>query len=167
MTRNFEVNFERILVRHTYRVPMAKSNARVVFDVDIDVPLSPQEAWDRLNDWPSHGKWIPLTRVEVDRNDPARFIAWSGIRPLVLEDRMHQLTAQFDGQSGDSTVAKLGPILVGEARFAVKPGPSSNTCIVSWREDVAVKWLPRFLTAPTAFIAKQAFASSIKKMAKY
>jgi hypothetical protein len=80
---------------------------------------------------------------------------------------MHQLTEQFDGTSGDSTVAKLGPILVGEARFAVRPGPSPTSCVVSWREDVAVKWLPRFLTAPVAFAAKQAFASSIKKMAKY
>jgi len=146
---------------------MAKSNARVVFDVDIEVPLSSQEAWDRLNDWPSHGKWIPLTRIDVDRADPKKFVAYSGIRPLVLEDRMHQLTEQFDGTTGDSTVAKLGPILVGEARFAVKPGPSPTSGVVSWREDVAVKWLPRFLTAPVAFAAKQAFASSIKKMAKY
>jgi hypothetical protein len=146
---------------------MVRTNARVVFEVDVEIPLTSQEAWNRLTDWPSHGKWIPLTRIDVDRADPKKFVAYSGIRPLVLEDRMHQLTEQFDGTSGDSTVAKLGPILVGEARFAVKPGPSPTSCVVSWREDVAVKWLPRFLTAPVAFAAKQAFASSIKKMAKY
>jgi len=146
---------------------MVRTNARVVFEVDVEIPLTSQEAWNRLTDWPSHGKWIPLTRIDVDRSDPKKFVAYSGIRPLVLEDRMHQLTEQFDGTSGDSTVAKLGPILVGEARFAVKPGPSPTSCVVSWREDVAVKWLPRFLTAPVAFAAKQAFASSIKKMAKY
>lgn len=146
---------------------MARTNARVVFEVDVEIPLTSQEAWNRLTDWPSHGKWIPLTRIDVDRADPKKFVAYSGIRPLVLEDRMHQLTEQFDGTSGDSTVAKLGPILVGEARFAVKPGLSATSCVVSWREDVAVKWLPRFLTAPVAFAAKQAFASSIKKMAKY
>jgi hypothetical protein len=146
---------------------MARTNARVVFEVEVEIPLTSQEAWNRLTDWPSHGKWIPLTRIDVDRADPKKFVAYSGIRPLVLEDRMHQLTEQFDGTTGDSTVAKLGPILVGEARFAVKPGPSPTSCVVSWREDVAVKWLPRFLTAPVAFAAKQAFASSIKKMAKY
>jgi hypothetical protein len=146
---------------------MARTNARVVFEVDVEIPLTSQEAWNRLTDWPSHGKWIPLTRIDVDRADPKKFVAYSGIRPLVLEDRMHQLTEQFDGTSGDSTVAKLGPILVGEAHFSVKPGPSPTSCVVSWREDVAVKWLPRFLTAPVAFAAKQAFASSIKKMAKY
>jgi len=146
---------------------MVRTNARVVFEVDVEIPLTSQEAWNRLTDWPSHGKWIPLTRIDVDRADPKKFVAYSGIRPLVLEDRMHQLTEQFDGTSGDSTVAKLGPILVGEARFAVRPGPSPTSCVVSWREDVAVKWLPRFLTAPVAFAAKQAFASSIKKMAKY
>ncbi|MEI8285995.1 MAG: SRPBCC family protein [Actinomycetes bacterium] len=146
---------------------MVRTNARVVFEVDVEIPLTSQEAWNRLTDWPSHGKWIPLTRIDVDRADPKKFVAYSGIRPLVLEDRMHQLTEQFDGTSGDSTVAKLGPILVGEARFAVRPGPSPTSCVVSWREDVAVKWLPRFLTATVAFVAKQAFASSIKKMAKY
>jgi hypothetical protein len=146
---------------------MAIGSARVVFELEVEVPLTSQEAWDRLNDWPSHGKWIPLTRIDVDRNDPARFVAYSGIRPLVLEDRMHQLTAQFDGTTGDSTVAKLGPILVGEAQFAVKPGASANSSIVRWREDVAVKWLPKFLVAPTSFIAKKMFAQGVKKMATY
>lgn len=152
---------------YAYRVGMKNSGARVVFELEVEVPISAQEAWDRLNDWPSHGKWVPLTRVEVDRNDPARFVAWSGIRPLVLEDRMHQLTAEFNGTQGESTVAKLGPILVGEARFAVRPGTSANTAVVSWREDVAVKCLPTFLVPITALLSKKMFANGVKKMAKY
>ena len=146
---------------------MTNSGARVVFELEVEVPLTAQEAWNRLNDWPSHGKWVPLTRIEVDRNDPARFVAYSGIRPLVLEDRMHQLTAQFNGTNGDSTVAKLGPILVGEARFAVRPGATATSSIVSWREDVSVKWLPKFLVPITAFLSKKMFANGVKKMAKY
>lgn len=146
---------------------MKKSGAQVVFELEVEVPLSPQEAWNRLNDWPSHTKWVPLTRIDVDRNDPKRFVAWSGIRPLVLEDRMHQLTAEFNGTHGESTVAKLGPILVGEARFAVRPGTNANSAVVSWREDVAVKWLPQFLVPITALMSKKMFANGVKKMAKY
>lgn len=146
---------------------MKKSGAQVVFELEVEVPLSPQEAWNRLNDWPSHSKWVPLTRIDVDRNDPKRFVAWSGIRPLVLEDRMHQLTAEFNGTHGESTVAKLGPILVGEARFAVRPGTNANSAVVSWREDVAVKWLPQFLVPITALMSKKMFANGVKKMAKY
>ena len=145
----------------------APRGARVFFEVEVELPLSPQEAWDRLCDWPSHAKWIPLTRIDVDPTDPMKFVAYSGIRPLVLEDRMHQLTAQFDGTSGDSTVAKLGPLLVGEAQFGVRPGSTAGTALIRWREDVAVKWMPGFLSAPAAFVFKKAFASSIKKMAKY
>ncbi len=146
---------------------MKKSGAQVVFELEVEVPLSPQEAWNRLNDWPSHSKWVPLTRIDVDRNDPKKFVAWSGIRPLVLEDRMHQLTAEFNGTHGESTVAKLGPILVGEARFAVRPGTNANSAVVSWREDVAVKWLPQFLVPITALMSKKMFANGVKKMAKY
>lgn len=146
---------------------MKKSGAQVVFELEVEVPLSPQEAWNRLNDWPSHSKWVPLTRIDVNRNDPKRFVAWSGIRPLVLEDRMHQLTAEFNGTHGESTVAKLGPILVGEARFAVRPGTNANSAVVSWREDVAVKWLPQFLVPITALMSKKMFANGVKKMAKY
>ena len=146
---------------------MKKSGAQVVFELEVEVPLSPQEAWNRLNDWPSHSKWVPLTRIDVDRNDPKKFVAWSGIRPLVLEDRMHQLTAEFNGTHGESTVAKLGPILVGEARFAVRPGTNANSTVVSWREDVAVKWLPQFLVPITALMSKKMFANGVKKMAKY
>ncbi len=108
-----------------------------------------------------------MTRIEVDRNDPARFVAWSGIRPLVLEDRMHQLSGEFNGNTGSSIVAKLGPILVGEAEFSVRPGKDSNHTMVTWREDVAVKWLPRFLAPITALVSKKMFANGVKKMAKY
>jgi hypothetical protein len=139
----------------------------VTFELEVAVPLSPQEAWNRLNDWPSHGKWIPLTRIDVDAADPARFVAWSGIRPLVLEDRMHQLSASFDGAQGESTVAKLGPVLVGEARFAVRPSAHNSQTIVSWYEDVHVKWLPKFLSRPVAFLSAKMFAAGVKKMAKY
>lgn len=139
---------------------------RVAFELEKQINLSSAEAWRRLVDWEGHGKWIPMTRVDVDPNDSTRFIAWTGIRPLVLEDRMHQLTENWDGTQGDSRVAKLGPVLVGEAEFSVKPGSEANTAIVKWREDVRVPFLPRVLAPLVGWGAKQAFGFSIKKMVK-
>lgn len=139
---------------------------RVAFELEKQINLSSAEAWKRLVDWEGHGKWIPMTRVDVDPTDRTRFVAWTGIRPLVLEDRMHQLTENWDGTQGDSRVAKLGPILVGEAEFSVKPGSAANTAIVKWREDVRVPFLPRVLAPIVGWASKQAFAFSIKKMVK-
>jgi hypothetical protein len=137
---------------------------RVAFSLEKELKLSSAEAWRRLIDWEGHGKWIPMTKVDVDPNDRTRFVAWTGIRPLVLEDRMHQLTENWDGTQGDSRVAKLGPVLVGEAEFSVKPGSAPQTAIVAWREDVRVPYLPKFLSPLVGWAAKQAFAFSIKKM---
>ena len=137
---------------------------RVSFSLEKQINLSSAEAWKRLVDWEGHGKWIPLTKVDVDPTDRTRFVAWTGIRPLVLEDRMHQLTENWDGSQGDSRVAKLGPVLVGEAEFSVKPGGAPNTAIVTWREDVRVPFLPKVLAPIVGWASKQAFAFSIKKM---
>ena len=139
---------------------------RVKFSLQKQINLSSAEAWRRLVDWEGHGKWIPMTKVDVDPNDKTRFVAWTGVRPLVLEDRMHQLTENWNGTEGDSLVAKLGPVLVGEAEFSVKPGSAPDTAIVAWREDVRVPYLPKFLAPIVGWASKQAFAFSIKKMVK-
>lgn len=139
---------------------------RVTFSLEKQINLSSAEAWKRLVDWEGHGKWIPMTKVDVDPTDRTRFVAWTGIRPLVLEDRMHQLTENWDGSQGDSLVAKLGPVLVGEAEFSVKPGDAPNTAVVAWREDVRVPFLPKVLASIVGWVSKQAFAFSIKKMVK-
>lgn len=138
----------------------------MVFSLSEQLPLSPQQAWDRLVDWGTHGEWIPMTRVDVDPADPNRFVAYSGVKPLVLEDRMHATSLEFDGTSGEGHVDKLGPLLVGTASFAVVPGPTDDTCLVGWTEDVHVPHLPGFATGLVGFIGRQMFAVAIKRMAK-
>lgn len=137
---------------------------RVFFQLEKEIPLTSTEAWNRLVDWEGHGKWIPLTKVEVNPADRTSFVAWTGIRPLVLEDRMKQMTEEWDGTRGNSLVSKLGPVLVGEAEFSVEPGSTPQHAVVKWREDVRVPLLPRFLAPIVGWASKQAFAFSIKKM---
>ena len=42
----------------------------------------------------------------------------------------------------------------------------SNSCRLDWFEDVRVPVLPQFLATPVGAAARQAFTTSIKKMAK-
>lgn len=143
-----------------------RGGARVVFDLDRTVTLEPAEAWARLTDWAGHAEWIPMTRVWVDPDDPARFTAWSGPGPLALEDRMRATSQEFDGATGHCHVDKLGPVLVGSAAFTVAPGPTAGTTVVTWHEDVVVPHLPRFAAPVAAAIGRLLFGWSLGRMAR-
>ena len=94
----------------------------VTFELSRIVGMTPELAWQRLTDWHSHGEWIPLTRIEVDPTNPDRFTAWSGIGRIALEDRMHLTDRTVDTCGRRARIAKLGPVLVGEAEFSVSAG---------------------------------------------
>ena len=138
----------------------------VAFELSRIVPMAPEQAWRRLTDWQSHGEWIPLTRVEIDAADPDHFTAWSGIGRLALEDRM-QLIEQTDHDLGRrARIAKLGPLLIGEAEFSVSEGISSGTAVVQWREAVAVPYLPRVLAPAAAWIGRRLFSMALGRMGR-
>jgi hypothetical protein len=144
----------------------SRSGALVEFTVSEVVALSPSDAWKKLVDWGGHGDWIPKTWVEVDPADPNRFVAYSGIKPLVLEDRMHADVVEFDDNVGRAHVHKLGPILVGEADLLVSPGLTDDRSVIVWREAVTVPYLPRFLAPVAGWIGKTLFAQSLRRMAR-
>lgn len=145
---------------------MTASGALVEFTVSETVPLPPAEAWTRLVDWRGHGDWIPMTRVDVDPDDPNRFVAWSGLKPLVLEDRMYADHLEFDGTVGRAHVHKLGPVLVGDADLLVSPGLTDRQAVVVWREAVRVPYLPALLAPIAAWLGKTLFAQSLRRMAR-
>ena len=143
-----------------------RNRTRVVVELERHLDISSVEAWGRLVDWESHGEWIPATRVVVDGDDPDSFVAYSGYKPFVLEDRMRVVSLQFDGHTGMGVVEKLGPVLLGTATFTVKPGEAPDTCVVGWLEDVTVPHLPGVLACPTGWAAKHMFNLSLKKLNK-
>jgi hypothetical protein len=143
-----------------------RRGASVAFSLERTLEIEPAVAWSMLTDWGGHADWIPMTRVEVDPADPARFTAWSGLGALALEDRMRATESEFDGSTGRCLVEKLGPVLVGEAEFTVRPGPTPGTATVAWREEVGVPHLPRFLAPAAAAVGKVLFGQSLNRMAK-
>ena len=147
-------------------LPPPRRGTRVVFDATRVVRLEPAEAWRRLVDWRGHGRWVPLTRVDVNATDPTYFVAWTGVGPLQLEDRMHSLEQRFADGEGFCRVAKLGPVLVGEATFTVTPGIEPGTTLVQWHEDVSVPRLPGFLAPVVGWFSGKAFELSLARMVK-
>ena len=139
---------------------------RVVFDADVTLDMTVDTVWSELIDWGGHGRWIPMTRVEVDPQDPNRFIAWSGLGRLALEDRMHATEISFDGQRGTCHVDKLGPVLVGFAALTVTAVGTDATprTRVQWHEDVMVPYVPRFLTPVAARASGLLFSVALKRL---
>lgn len=142
----------------------ARRTNRVVFDADVTLAMPLERVWRELLDWGGHGRWIPMTRVDVDPADPNRFIAWSGLGKLALEDRMHATDIQFDGQRGTCHVDKLGPVLVGFADLTVTQAGTGTR--VQWHEDVAVPYVPKVLTPVVAKVSGMLFAFALKRLAK-
>ncbi len=138
----------------------------VSFELSRIVPMTPELAWKRLTDWQSHGEWIPLTRVEIDPGDPDRFTAWSGVGRLALEDRMHLIERIDDESCRRARIAKLGPVLVGEAEFSVSAGISTGSAVVQWREVVTVPHLPRILAPVAAWIGERLFTMALGRIAR-
>ena len=136
--------------------------APVSFEVVRQFEVAPRVLWDDLIDWPSHGSWIPATTIESGGGDPSEvgytFTAWTGKRPVALEDRMRVTQCDWDEETrtGVCAVDKLGPILGGSAGFTVRPDGSGS--VLEWREDVTVKYLPKFLSP----IADRAGAAGFK-----
>lgn len=142
----------------------SRKTNRVVFDADVTLAMPIEKVWAELVDWGGHGRWIPMTRVEVDPSDANRFIAWSGVGKLALEDRMHATDLQFDGQKGTCHVDKLGPVLVGFADLTVTS--QGNSTRVQWHEDVQVPYVPKALTPVVAKASGMLFSFALKRLAK-
>ena len=99
--------------------------------------------WERLLDWPAHGRWIPLTRVRRLPGPVAavgeRFSGRTGIGPLAFEDPMEVVLreAPAPGRAGRCDGVKHGRLVLGGARLVVRD-VGGGTCAVEWEESVGL-----------------------------
>jgi hypothetical protein len=122
--------------------------------------------WDALCDWEGHSAWVPLTSVEMLSSavDRESFVAYTGLRPLRLEDNMHVVSRDNDAMC--CVVEKTGPVLLGTASFSVTP-VSETSCIVEWVEHLSLARGPRPLRALlklTAVPARAGFALALRSL---
>lgn len=118
--------------------------------------------WDALCDWEGHSEWVPLTEV-VTRTDGS-FVAYTGLKPLRLEDNMHVVTRNDAAMC--CVVEKTGPLLLGLAVFTVTP-TSATSCTVEWVEHLRLARGPkplRTLLKLTALPARTGFSLALRKL---
>ena len=140
--------------------------------VVAEVPAPVDAVWERLTDWPAHGRWVPLTRVRVltPRADGvgARFVGRTGLGPLGFDDPMEitEWVPPAGGAAGRCSVVKQGRVLTGTADFEVAPAGAGSR--VRWTEDIDV--VPARLTRPlapvTRLVTKALFTWMLRRMSR-
>lgn len=144
--------------------------AQIDFTVSHQFDAPARVVWDEMIDWPSHGKWIPATRVEVDSDgsqvEGSEITGYTGYWKLMLVDRMRISAMHWDEATGEGTceVEKLGPVLTGRAGFVVSPSTDGSS--VDWFEEVTVPYLPNLLTPVVSKLSAQGFSLGMRRLAK-
>jgi len=142
------------------------------FTVRREVAASAEQVWNRLVDWPAHGRWVPLTTVRVTSAGPAgvgtTFVGRTGVGPVGFDDPMTVTRWQppDEGREGRCTVRKTGRVVLGDADVTVRPlGPAR--CTVKWTETADVAGLRRLPLAGrvTARVGALAFSRVLARMA--
>lgn len=135
--------------------------------VSRTLPLDAAAAWALVADVRHHGRWVPATRVALERPHGAgwrpraatsppqagdRVVAVSGPRArhggggLVDRMRVERFDPPLGACPGVAVLVKLGPVLLGSARIEVADaGPGRAR--VTWSEQVHLRGLPPALTA--------------------
>lgn len=141
----------------------------VNFQLERTAPLSPDEAWRRLTEWPRHGEVVPLTRVTVVTPGPNRegtvFVARSGLGPLAFDDRMKVTVwhPPAEATPGLCRLEKRGRVVLGWAEIEVRPGPGGRARVV-WREELRVRLLPRLFDGPLRSAARYVFGRAVNRL---
>ncbi|WP_432120897.1 SRPBCC family protein [Streptomyces sp. S1] len=136
------------------------------FRVERTVPLAPEEAWQRLTDWPAHGRLVPLTRTRVLTPGPngvgTRFTARTGIGRLSFDDPME--VVRWDpptaGRPGACRLEKHGRVVRGWALIEVTEAPGGG-CRVLWTEELTVRGVPRALDPVLARAGRAVFGRAL------
>ncbi|MFI6416069.1 SRPBCC family protein [Streptomyces sp. NPDC050842] len=137
-----------------------------LFRVERTVPLTPDEVWRRLTDWPAHGRQVPLTRTSVLTPGPSgagtRFTARTGIGRLAFDDPMEVVRWEPPeaGRPGVCRLEKSGRVVRGWAEIAVT-GPADGGCRVEWTEELAVRGLPRAFDPVLARAGRALFGRAV------
>jgi hypothetical protein len=142
------------------------------FTAVVDSRASAERTWRLLTDWPSHGRWVPLTKVRLltpsGAGVGARFVGRTGVGPLGFDDPMEVVEWREPGPgvSGHCRLVKQGGVVLGQARLEVAPGTGGST--VTWTEDVEIA--PVRLTRPLgrllSTVGRIAFTRSLRAMAR-
>ncbi|AUG75024.1 hypothetical protein CFP65_0038 [Kitasatospora sp. MMS16-BH015] len=124
-------------------------------------PLPAELCWERVTDWPGHGRRVPFTRVAAVRGTGQRvddrILARTGVGMLGFDDPMDlvEWVAPAAGRDGVCRLEKRGRVVRGWAVLTVRRvGPGSE---VRWEEEISVPGLPRLVDPLLASAGRAVF----------
>jgi hypothetical protein len=91
------------------------------------------------------------------------FVARSGVGPVAFDDPMEVVTWRppLDGSAGRCRLVKRGTFVTGWAEIEVRPVTGGGSRVL-WREDLNVRWLPRFLDRPLGWAGRWMFGRAVE-----
>jgi hypothetical protein len=122
---------------------------RFVAAVHVEAPA--ERVWPLVVDWPSHGRWVPLTSIRVLTASPAgvgaRFVARTGLGPIGFDDLMEVVEWRPPAAAvpGRCALQKHGRVVLGLAVFEVSARPGGGSRV---ELDEDIELAPARLTRP-------------------
>jgi hypothetical protein len=138
------------------------------FTVSQNTPISALAAWERVVDWPRHGRHVPFTTVAITSEHPRGvgtvFTARTGGRRFGFDDPMEVVEWQppADGAPGHCRLEKRGRVMLGWALLTVEPHGSGAR--VTWTEDAKPAGLPAFTDRASAAAGRLLFGRVLRKL---
>ncbi len=121
-----------------------------MIEIVREVRLNPQESWARLTAWERHGEFVPLTRIALTPNG---FDAFTGLGRMGFHDPMEVVEWR---EPSFCRLEKRGRVMTGWAELEVEPHELGSR--VTWREDIHVRGVPRFLDGVTRASSRALFS---------
>jgi hypothetical protein len=124
-----------------------------LIEIVREVRLTPTDAWTRVTTWERHGEFVPLTRIV---RTPSGFDAFTGVGPVGFHDPMDVVEWR---EPSFCRLEKRGRVVTGWAELEVEAVSGGSR--VTWREDIQVRGLPRFMDGVTRASSRALFSRVI------
>ncbi|RFU88243.1 SRPBCC family protein [Streptomyces triticagri] len=122
------------------------------FRIARRTPLTPEEAWRRVTDWPRHS--APFTRVDGGERS---VLARTRIGPLAFDDPMDVVEWSPPHRC---RLEKRGRTVRGWAEIEVAPHPDGGA-VVMWRESLRLRGVPRAADPVVAWAGRRVFGRQL------
>jgi polyketide cyclase/dehydrase/lipid transport protein len=138
------------------------------FTVTHDTMISPLAAWERVVDWPRHGRYVPLTTVQVTtdtkRGVGTVFTARTGTARFGFDDPMEvvEWRPPANGHAGQCRLEKRGRVMIGWALLRVEPQGAGAR--VTWTEEAKPAGLPAFTDGLSAGAGRLLFGRVLRRL---
>ncbi|MGI8880313.1 MAG: SRPBCC family protein [Jatrophihabitans sp.] len=139
-----------------------------LFEITHTSTVPIEAAWQRVTDWPRHGEHVPLTRIGVLTPPPngvgTTFLARTGISRFGFDDPMEVTDWQPPSSTdpGRCRLQKRGTVMTGWAELTVAADSTGSR--TTWREDIQVWKLPRFIDPATVLSSRLLFGRVLRRL---